>query len=171
MSNTEQPQAGRRDMQDSGIPAGARVRVLCLGNDLLGDDAFGIIAGHEIQKLRPDADVLTSAASGLHLLDQILGCERLIVVDTIESARAEPGTIYVLDETDFPQSRGDSPHATGLFDALSLARRLGLGAPSEVKVVAVEAADSRTIGGSMDPRVENALGRVIELVLAFLGSR
>ncbi len=170
MSNETQPRGGPPP-RGNASPSCPRVRVLCLGNDLLGDDALGLIAGGEIRRLRPDVEVLASSASGLHLLDQIVDCDRLLVIDSIESGRAEPGTIYVLDEADIPRPRGDSPHATGLFDALALARRLGLGAPSEVKVVAVEAADSRTIGGSMDPRVAGAIGRVIELALPFLESR
>jgi len=170
MSHDRQP-SGDPPLPDNTSPGCPRVRVLCLGNDLLGDDALGLIAGREIRRLRPDVEVLASSASGLHLLDQIVDCDRLIVIDSIQSGRAEPGAIYVLDEADIPRSRGDSPHAAGLFDALSLARRLGLGAPSEVNVIAVEAADSRTIGGSMDPRVSGAIGRVIELALPFLESR
>ncbi len=157
--------------QDS--EAGARVsasavRVLCLGNDLLGDDAFGLIAGREIAQLRPDVEVVNSSASGLHLFDQILDCERLIVVDTVETGHAEPGTVFVLNEGDLPKSRGDSPHCTGLFDALALARKLGMTVPSELTVVAVEAADCRTIGGPMDPRVCEAIKRTIDVLLPLL---
>jgi hydrogenase maturation protease len=84
------------------------------------------------------------------------------VIDTVETGHAEPGTLYVTDE--LPKSRGDSPHCTGLFDALSLAGRLGLSVPSKVTIIAVEAADCRTIGGEMDPRVANAVDRVVQLV-------
>jgi hydrogenase maturation protease len=138
------------------------VRVLCLGNDLLGDDAFGLVAGRELGKVRPDVEIVCSSASGLHLLDFVLDCDRLVVIDTVETGHAEPGTVYVTDE--LPKSRGDSPHCTGLFDALSLAGRLGLSVPSQVTIIAVEAADCRTIGGAMDPRIHAAVDRVVGLV-------
>jgi hydrogenase maturation protease len=138
------------------------VRVLCLGNDLLGDDAFGLVAGRELAKVRPDVEVVSSSASGLHLLDYVLDCDRLVVIDTVETGHAEPGTIYVTDE--LPEARGDSAHCTGLFDALSLAGRLGLNVPSRVTVIAVEAADCRTIGGEMDQRIQAAIPQVTKLV-------
>jgi hydrogenase maturation protease len=144
------------------------VRVLCLGNDLLGDDAFGLVAGRELAKVRPDVEVICSSASGLHLLDYVLDCDRLVVIDTVETGHAEPGTIYVTDE--LPKSRGDSAHCTGLFDALSLASRLGLNVPSKVTVIAVEAADCRTIGGVMDQRIEAAVDEVVGLVSSFNSS-
>ncbi len=141
------------------------MRVLCLGNELLGDDAFGVLAARRIAELCPEMDVIESSSSGLHLLDQICGCSELTVIDTVETGKAEPGTIYRLDEDSLPCVRGDAPHCTGLFDALRLARVLGLAAPIEVRVLAVEAADCRTIGGGMDERVRAALDEVVDLVL------
>jgi hydrogenase maturation protease len=146
----------------------AHTRVLGLGNEILGDDAFGILAAREVARaVSPDqVEVATSSESGLHLLDQILDCTRLIVVDTIHTGRAEPGTVYVLREEDLPAARADCPHGVGLFDALALARTLGLSAPGEVTIFAVEAADCLTVGGTMHPAVYAAIPRVSEMLTA-----
>ncbi len=140
-----------------------RTKVLCLGNDLLGDDAFGLIAGRLLKASHPELDVIESSASGLHLIDLISGCEQLVVIDTSETGRNEPGTVYVLDESSIAHIPAETPHCTGLFDTLRLARTLGFDAPATLTVIAVEAADCRTIGGQMDPRVESALDRVVSL--------
>ncbi len=142
------------------------VRILCLGNELLGDDAFGVLVARELENC--GAEVVASSASGLHLLDQITGCERLIVIDTVETGMAEPGTVFVLAERELPRQKGDSPHCMGLLDALALARTLGLDAPSEVTFIAVEAADCRTVGGAMDPRVAAAISHVVVVVRSAL---
>lgn len=144
-------------------PRPVRLKVLCLGNDLLGDDAFGLIAGRLLRARCPELDVVESSASGLHLMDLITGCDELLVIDTIETGQNEPGTVSVLDESSLPHAPGATPHCTGLFDTLRLARTLGLEAPAKLTLITVEAADCRTIGGGMDWRVEAALDRVVAL--------
>jgi hydrogenase maturation protease len=140
------------------------VRLLGLGNEILGDDAFGILVARQVREALPGIEVVTSSESGFQLLDQITGAERLVVIDTIQTGRAEPGTIYLLREQDLPAGSGDTPHCTGLADALLLARSLGLRAPSEVTVIAVEPADCFTVGGPMHPAVAAAVRRAVELV-------
>jgi hydrogenase maturation protease len=149
----------------------APVRVLGLGNELLGDDAFGILAARQLAGLFPadKVEVVSSSASGLHLLDYILDCSRLIVVDTVQTGRAEPGAIYVLREEDLPRSAADCPHGVGLFDALRLARQLGLNAPEEITIIAVEAADCHTVGGPMHPAVAAAIPRAVDAVASCCG--
>ena len=144
----------------------AHTRLLGLGNEILGDDAFGILVAREVcARMSPDeVEVVTSSVSGLHLLDHILDCSRLIIVDTVQTGRAEPGTIYVLREEDLPASRADCPHGVGLFDALALARKLGLQVPDEVSILAVEAADCLTVGGTMHASVQAAISKMVDLV-------
>jgi hydrogenase maturation protease len=48
-------------------------RVLCLGNDLLADDAFGPVVARTLKELYlPGVEVVESPASGLHLLEHVL---------------------------------------------------------------------------------------------------
>lgn len=144
------------------------VRVLGLGNEILSDDAFGILAARRIGEMYPQVDVVCTPESGFHLLDAVLGASRLIVVDTIQTRRAEPGTVYEVRENGLPFEPGGSPHRIGLFETLALARSLELPAPDDVTVVAVEAADCLTVGGPMDPRVEAAMPQVLGAVSAII---
>jgi hydrogenase maturation protease len=142
----------------------AAVRVLGLGNDLLADDAFGIrVACGLRSRFNAAAEVITSSSAGFHLLDDILGATRLLVVDTIQTGQAPPGTIGILTEDRVRLLPGGSPHFVGLFDVLGVARKLGLAAPSEVAIIAVEAADCLTVGGRMHPAVEAAIGPAVDL--------
>lgn len=141
-----------------------RVRVLGLGNEILADDALGLLAARELAGLFPpdEVEVVESSESGLHLLDQVTNVSRLVVIDSVQTGRAAPGTIFEVREQDIRAAPGNSAHGTGLFDALALARKLGFPIPTEVVILAVEAADCLTLGGPMHPAVAAALPRVID---------
>ena len=182
----------------NGEPAGGErpVRVLCLGNDLIADDALGIVAARELCRRlavvgtpreagpafdsaatvlafdHPQAgtvEVVETALTGMYLLEAVVGASRLIVVDTVVTGSTAPGTVAVLGEGDFDGcAAGGSPHYIGLFEALDLARGLGLDAPGEVVIVAVEAGDFFTVGGGMTAAVGAAVPVVVAHVLALL---
>jgi hydrogenase maturation protease len=143
---------------------GPSLRILALGNDILGDDAFAFLVAQRVRERIPGVEVRCSSASGFHLLDDLLGVERLVVVDTVMTGNAPPGTVYVVREGDLEVTPGNSPHYTGIFETLSLARALNLNAPREVLIIAVEAADCLTVGGPMHPAVEAVVPVIAEMV-------
>lgn len=146
------------------------IRLLGLGNEILADDAFGIRVAQEAAWRLPagEVEVVFCSASGFHLLDYLLDVRRLVVVDTVVTGSAEPGTIYVVREGEIDTAPAGAAHGAGLFDALALARRLGLPAAEDVVIIAVEAADCLTLGGPMHPAVEAAIPRVLEIVQSSL---
>jgi hydrogenase maturation protease len=131
---------------------GPSLRILALGNDILGDDAFAFLVAQRVRERIPGVEVTCSSASGFHLLDDLLGVERLLVVDTVMTGTAPPGTVYVVREGDLEVTPGNSPHYTGIFETLSLARALHLNAPREV------------VGGPMHPAVEAVVPVIAEMV-------
>ncbi len=139
-------------------------RVLCLGNALLADDAFGIVVAEQLRRGRPDLEVRESSTSGFDLLDDTLGAGRLIVVDIVQSGALAPGTISIFREGEVRTVPGGSPHYVGLFEALRLGRALGLAVPDEVMIIAVEPADCRTVGGAMHASVRAAVGEVMRII-------
>ena len=145
------------------------IRLLGLGNELLADDAFGIRVAREAQRRFGHAiDVVTSSASGFHLLDDVVGATHLLVVDTVQTGAAPPGSLRVLTEDQVRPGPGGSPHFLGLFDILRVARQLGMPVPIDVVIVAVEASDCVTVGGSMHPAVEAAIEPAVELARQML---
>ena len=145
--------------------AGPALRVLCLGNELLGDDALGCVVA---DRLRPfaseDVDILSTPESGFHLLDCVLGVRRLIVVDTVQTGNAPPGTIYKFSDSELPLVPGGSPHYVGLCESLALGRKLGLPVAEEVIILAVEAGDCLTIGAEMSPQARSAMPALLSMI-------
>jgi hydrogenase maturation protease len=141
-----------------------QIRVLCLGNELLADDALGLVAAEELHRRFPHLDVVLTTDSGFHLLDYLSDCTLLIVVDSIQTGQVPGGTLLVFPKADMQSPSGPSPHYVGLFETLQLGRKLVLPVPEEVIILAVEAVDCLTLGGEMDPAVKSAVGLVAELV-------
>ena len=151
------------------------IRILGLGNDLLADDRLGLVAASAIGRTFGDkVEAVCSSTSGFDLLDSVVGASRLLVLDTLPTGAAAPGTIFEVSEDDVPALEGGSPHYVGLFEALRLGRRLGLAVPSEVVILAVEPADVLTVGGPMSAAVSGAieplLGRAGAIVSGWLAA-
>jgi len=140
------------------------LRVLCLGNSLLADDAFGLLVAERLRGQEPHVDVAEASTSGFDLLDYTLGADRLLVVDTFKSGALPPGAISVFREEDVQSVPGGSPHYVGLFEALRLGKELRLPVPQDVTIIAVEPADCLTVGGPMHPAVQGAVEAVLELI-------
>lgn len=134
------------------------VLVLCLGNPLRRDDA---VALHVAAALRaappPGAEVRTSAASGLYLLDEMDGFDRVVVVDAVRTLAHPPGTVHALPLEDLHAPGGPSPHAIGLPSALARARAAGAPVPARILVVAVEVEDMEHVGEGLGPAVAAAV--------------
>ncbi|MCX6628131.1 MAG: hydrogenase maturation protease [Candidatus Solibacter sp.] len=148
----------------------ARIRVLGLGSEILADDAFGILAAREVEHAYPgQVEVRCSSSAGFGLLDDLLGVARLLVVDTVMTGTAEPGTVFVFTSDQVDNTPGGSPHFLGLFEVLDVARLLHLPVPEQTTIIAVEAADCTTVGGPIHPDVESAIPDVVERAGQLLG--
>jgi len=154
-----------------------RILVLGLGNDLLTDDAVGILAARDLAREldgTPGVTVLESSLHGVALLDLFVGHDKAIVLDAIQTGRAPAGTITELDPRDLGCVMAPSPHFAGLPELLALARELDLEFPKAIVIYAVETEDQRTIGESPSEPVRRALpelvSRVGELVRAWIAA-
>jgi hydrogenase maturation protease len=141
-----------------------KTRVLCLGNDFLADDGVGIVAAEVLRKRFPETDVVDSNEAGFALIDYLMGVDRVIVIDSIQTGTAKPGTIYHVREEDLPKYQGSSPHYIGLFESMELGKKLELPVARDLQIIAIEAADCRSLGGPMHPSVTAAIPQVVELV-------
>jgi hydrogenase maturation protease len=146
------------------------IRVLGLGNEILADDGFGILAAREVERAYAgQVDVRCSSSAGFDLLGDLLGAARLVVVDTIVTGNAAPGAVYVFTGDQVEGVPGVSPHFIGLFEVLEVARRLQLAVPAETTIIAVEASDCTTVGGPIHRDVLAKIPEVVERAGQLLG--
>ena len=147
--------------------------ILGLGNPILADDGVGIhvvraLAAHSL----PAGVVLTEGCvGGLRLLEIIPGYDQVILVDAIQTPDGHPGEIFPLQPGALrnPLHSG-SAHDLSLSGALCLGRELGMAIPedTDIRIIAIQVADVRTLDEELTPAVKAAIPRAVEAVLTLL---
>jgi len=139
-----------------------------MGNPILSDDGAGIKVVREVGKNLDDPQIIISetSAGGLSLLDSIVGYDKVIIIDTIQTEKGKVGQIYRMKPEDFSFAKHfSSPHQINLITALELGKMLNLGMPQEITILAVEAKDVSNFGERCTPEVERAIPEVVKMVL------
>ena len=142
--------------------------VLGLGNPILSDDGAGIRIAQEVGKQLndPQTTVSETSAAGLSLLDSIVGYDKVIIIDAIQTKKGQAGQIYRMKSEDFSFAKHfSSPHQTNLVTALELGKMLGLVMPQEITIFAVEAKDIASFSEKCTPEVERAIPKAVKMVL------
>ena len=151
-----------------------RTIIIGLGNPILGDDGVGWKVAEEILSTAhcPRSTVVeTASLGGLSLMEQLEGCQRAILVDSMETGQSPVGSVRVfpLDELPNPSdSHSASAHDTSLLTALETGRRMGLDLPEKITVVAIEAATVHDFSEELSPAVAAAVPVAIQAVLKLL---
>lgn len=145
-----------------------KVLVLGLGNDILTDDMVGLLVAREVQARlagEPGVAVRETTEMGLTLLDEIVDCASLILVDSVQTGVAPVGHIHELHPDDLPQVSATSPHFVGVGETLAMGRTLGLTMPEDVRIVAIEVEDPFTLGLAPTPAVAWAIPSAVERIV------
>ena len=150
---------------------GPRLLVLGLGNDILGDDAVGLLAARQLRASLPaSVEVRESAGSGLDLLDVLEGSDRALLLDAIATGAHPPGTVLEFGAGDFQKVVAPSPHFAGLPELLQLARQLAIPFPRTIAVLACEVADPYQIREGLSASAEAALPALLARAQRIVGS-
>ncbi|NOY13947.1 MAG: hydrogenase maturation protease [Deltaproteobacteria bacterium] len=106
------------------------IRIIGIGNPLMGDDGIGISVIERLQKepLPASVELVDGGCGGLTLLQLFDGCGRLIIIDAADFG-APVGSIKTLDNHELDQLPAALPHQAshnfGLAEALHTAEKLG----------------------------------------------
>ena len=145
--------------------------VLGLGNPILSDDGVGVRVAREVadQVKSPQVTVSETNVAGLGLLDAIVGYDKVIIIDAIQTGKGQAGQIYRMGSEDFSLTKHfSSPHQVNLATALELGKMLGLAMPREITIFAVEAKDVSTFSEKCTSEVEEVIPEVVKMVLGEL---
>ena len=150
--------------------------VLGLGNPLLGDDGVGwrVVEQVRDQTTASTIEIDFHAGGGLSLMERLVGYDRVIIVDAINTGRAAQGTVSSFRLEDLPNDAAihlTSAHETNLQTALQVGRKMGAVLPNEIFVVGVESRHVYDFSEQLSPAVANAVPGAVRLVLTQLTSR
>ncbi|MBI5932664.1 MAG: hydrogenase maturation protease [Chloroflexi bacterium] len=168
--------------------------VIGLGNPILGDDGVGWKVAQEVQRvvetdaryfmpIRPlgtktvqhvsPIEVDCVALGGLSLMERMVGYQRAILVDSMETGQNPIGSVkvFALEELPNPSaSHSTAAHDTSLLTALEVGRKMKLNVPDSVTVVAIEAKNVYDFSEELSPAVAEAVPVAYEAVMNLLKS-
>lgn len=142
--------------------------ILGLGNSLLCDDGVGIYVAAELKTRvdRPEITILETGVAGLSLLDLLVGYDRAIVIDAIQTVGGKAGQIYRLEPKAFDTAlHTASAHGIDFTTAIEFGKKLGLPLPQQIIIFAIEASDVNTFREECTPEVKSAISACVEMVL------
>jgi hydrogenase maturation protease len=146
-----------------------RTLILGVGSSILTDDAVGLVVAERLRaKLgeRDDVDFGFNEEAGFSLLEESLGYDRLVVIDSILTGR-EPGAIVRVGLDDLGRTiHSNSPHGLNLATVMALGRSQQMDVPDEVIIFAIEAADVLTFGESLSPELSGQVDRIADEIAA-----
>ena len=139
--------------------------VIGLGNPILTDDGVGVRVAQEVAKKLPigtGIDVRELSVGGLALMEHMLGYERVIIIDAIQTEEYSPGKIRRMTLEELrqisPTQHSTCAHDTSLTTALELAVQMDLQIPKEITIFTVEVdnlnPDTPDIRTAIDDAVE-----------------
>ena len=147
-----------------------RILVLGVGNILFTDEGIGVRAVEVMERFYEFSDNVTlmdGGTLGTRLMDPIMNCELLIVIDAV-LGDGPAGSIYRLTGEDLRKSLAfkDSMHDTDLVDTLIMCELVG-NRPDAV-IIGMEPQDFHTMALELSPvsqeRQEALIGFVLEEV-------
>lgn len=150
------------------------ILILGLGNEILSDDAIGIIALRHIKNKylnNEKIDFIESAESGISLLDYIIGYKKVLIIDSIFKENEKPGTIEEINISNMQETHYSpkTPHYIGLPFSIKIAHNLHLNVPQFIKVLAMNVADPYTLKeNNLTPQVKTSLPFFIAIAYAII---
>jgi hydrogenase maturation protease len=151
------------------------VRVLGLGNVLMGDDALGPWVIHRLEAtyvFPPEVEVVDVGTPGLDLVPYVAGPCGIILVDTVHAKDAAPGTLRLYDRdalVKFGPKPRLSPHDPGVTEAI-LAVEMAGEPPAFVTLVGV-VPESVKAGVGLTPALQDAVERAADEIVVDLLAR
>ncbi len=141
--------------------------ILGMGNPILGDDGVGLVIASRLEGRIPGARVTTSAMVGLALLDEVLGFERVFVIDAMTTRGGNPGQLHRIQPCRGPGTRHlFSSHGLDFFTLMDFARTSGYPVPAIGAVYGVEIGETVAFSGKLSRRLAARLNALVEDIAA-----
>ncbi|MBI4674135.1 MAG: hydrogenase maturation protease [Chloroflexi bacterium] len=169
-------------------PSLPHVLVLALGNPLLGDDGVGwrvaemlqlqlratemsapFAISHSPSAIRhppPAIEIDFACSGGLALMERLIGYERVLLIDAVQLDDEPIGSVRQLRLEDLPDpsaGHSASAHDTTLSNALAVGRALNAPLPTQVEVIAIQAARVYDFSETLSPVVDAAVPYAVSL--------
>ncbi|MBS1143771.1 MAG: Peptidase hydrogen uptake protein [Proteobacteria bacterium] len=141
-----------------------RMRILCFGNPLHGDDGFGPTVALALKRANLPAEikVIECGTRGLDALHFFADCPHVVVVDAM--AGNQPGKLHLLKPESVPvETGGSGGHGAGVGYLLAAVRETMAVKPM-IEVIAVEIGPVKTFSPGLSIEVAAAVAEATEVI-------
>ena len=148
------------------------VVVLGIGNVLWADEGFGVRCVEALDQrfeFAPHVSLVDGGTQGLYLIQHVQSARKLLIFDAIDYG-LPAGTLKLIENDEVPRFMGAkkmSLHQTGFQEVLALAQ-LTESYPEQVLLVGCQPEELEDYGGSLRPRIREAMEEALQLGLAAL---
>ena len=144
------------------------IKVLGIGNLLVGDDGFGPRVLEELQtrEIPENVELIDAGVGGMAILSWIEDADKIIIVDSVQTGNEPIGTVYRFTDKEMPPSDMFmlSLHDLNLIDTINIGRVVQK-MPEEIIIYGVEVIRLTEFTKEMSPEVEAAIKEVADLVI------
>lgn len=147
--------------------------VLGLGNEILGDDAIGIVVAKRIfdalSHARRGIEVHFASAElgGWRLVDLLPGYDRILIIDSVQTSGGEVGRCYRISLDGCDTAHLTSAHGVNLAEAIAMAYPNPAEA-AQISVYGVEAARVWDFGVGLSADLARLVPAIVDEILADL---
>lgn len=157
------------DESTVGSSSPARALVVCIGNDLVGDDAAGCEVYNALcrESLPPHISLLRLGVGGIEILEYLKGMyHTLVVVDAVRFG-SEPGTLHRSTLGSLPPTHHGavSVHGLGIRELIDAGTILyPESMPENIVCIGIEGENFNDCGVPLSARVRTAIGGAVTLI-------
>lgn len=138
-----------------------------MGNPYRCDDTVGLRIAEILKKEIKNINVMIKSGSidGLDMLDEIIGFDKVILVDSINTKSGMPGDIYRIElDSITSNSSLTASHTIDFITALRMGKKLGYNMPERIYLYAVEIEDNTTFSEDCTEKVQARIPEVVKRI-------
>lgn len=149
-----------------------------LGNPILSDDGVGWVVAQKVADFLGSSDpsviVESFALAGISLMEQMIGFDRVILIDSLNTGNFTQGKVvtFTLDNlVDLTHGHSASAHDLSLNKALAMGRSMNASLPEDkdIYIIAIEARHTYEFSETLTSTIMAAVPIAVQEVLNLLG--
>ena len=152
---------------DTNMDASKKTLIFGIGNPYRCDDTVGIKVAQEVARLikSPNVDVKWGSIDGVAILDEIVGYEKVIFVDSVKTGKGKPGEIYKIKHASRGNTGSFSSHGINFLSALRFGEKFELKMPGQIHIYAVEIKDNTSFDEECTEEVAASIPEIVRLII------
>jgi len=140
----------------------------------MGDDGLGIHVVRMLKKkipARDDLEFKELSVGGLKLIEEILGYEKVFIIDAIDTEPRQVGRIreFSPEQLKATEQSSPSPHVLNFATALELYKRLKTtGLPSTIRIFTIDIEPDFTFREKLSPTIQEAAANLVDIITQYI---